>query len=68
MTNSRRILLPHHQARPYQPRTPHVHVAVYKNGHRMLTTQCYINGHPLNEDDVVLKGLSDPSLKKLLMV
>lgn len=53
---------------PYQPRTPHIHVAVYRNGHRMLTTQCYINGHALNENDGVLKGIDDPKLRKLLMV
>ncbi len=53
---------------PYHPRTPHVHFAVYRNGQRMLTTQCYISGHPMNADDIVLKDLKDARQKELLMV
>lgn len=53
---------------PYRPRTPHVHFAVYKNGQRLLTTQCYINGHPMNADDGVLRSLKDPAQRQLLMV
>lgn len=52
----------------YKPRTPHIHFAVYRNGQRVLTTQCYIRGHELNENDVVLKGMKDSALRKLLMV
>lgn len=53
---------------PYRPRTPHIHFAVYRNGQRVLTTQCYINGHELNENDGVLKGLKTKAERKLLMV
>lgn len=53
---------------PYKPRTPHIHFAVYRNGQRMLTTQCYINGHPLNESDGVLKGLRSAEDRQRLMV
>lgn len=35
-------------------RTPHIHVAVSTRGVRRLTTQLYIEGEPLNDQDVVL--------------
>ena len=30
---------------PYPGRTPHIHVGVSRNGHRVLTTQLFVNGH-----------------------
>ena len=53
---------------PYQPRTPHIHFAVEIKGKRYLTTQCYIRGHELNQNDGVLRGLRDPKARELLMV
>jgi protocatechuate 3,4-dioxygenase beta subunit len=44
---------------PYPGRTPHIHFKVKAHSKDLLTTQCYIKGHPLNEKDGVWKGLSD---------
>ena len=35
----------------YPGRTPHIHIAVSQNGRRVLTSQLYIKGNPLNEQD-----------------
>ena len=44
----------------YTGRTRHYHIAVMKEGKRMLTTQLYIAGEPMNEKDGVLRGIKDP--------
>lgn len=53
---------------PYAPRTPHIHFKVKRGGKELLTTQCYIKGHPLNATDGVLKDLKDAKQRALLMV
>ena len=53
---------------PYPPRTPHIHFAINKGNRRMLTTQCYINGHPQNNRDLVMRQTPDPEERRLLMV
>mgnify|MGYP006141569609 CR=1 FL=1 len=45
---------------PYKPRTPHIHLAVRIKGKKELITQCYIQGHELNENDMVYKAIKDP--------
>ena len=35
---------------------PHIHYAINRNGHRLLTTQLYIKGHAGNEGDSVVRG------------
>jgi protocatechuate 3,4-dioxygenase beta subunit len=40
-------------------RAPHIHVAVSKNGHRLLTTQFLIKGHEANLRDNVFNQLRD---------
>ncbi len=52
---------------PYGPRTPHIHVAVNKGANRLLTTQCYIKGHPGNARDGVLRGAPEAE-RRLLTV
>ena len=37
---------------------PHIHYAINRNGHRLLTTQLYIKGHAGNENDSVVRGSS----------
>ena len=49
-------------------RTPHIHVAVSKNGKRILTTQLLINGHELNPEDGVFRQIRDPKLRKTILV
>ena len=38
---------------PYPGRTPHVHFAVKRKGLPRFTTQCYVQGHPGNQGDVL---------------
>lgn len=49
-------------------RAPHIHVIVNKGGQRMLTTQLYVKGHPLNEQDFVLKGIRDKAARESVLV
>jgi protocatechuate 3,4-dioxygenase beta subunit len=53
---------------PYTGRTPHIHFGVSKNGRRIYTTQMYIQGHPLNESDGVLREVADPRARATVMV
>jgi protocatechuate 3,4-dioxygenase, beta subunit len=48
---------------PYPGRTPHIHVKVKKGGRDLLTTQCYIKGHPGNDKDSIWRSVTDPRLR-----
>ena len=50
---------------PYGGRTPHIHLAVNKGDERLLTTQCYIEGHPRNARDGVMRGTPEAERKLL---
>lgn len=52
---------------PYGPRTPHIHMAISRNGKRVLTTQCYVRGHELNKTDRILNSVKDPKLREMLI-
>ena len=52
----------------YPGRTPHIHYKVKRNGKELLTTQCYIKGHPQNERDGVWKSISDSKARDLVSV
>lgn len=45
---------------PYPGRTPHIHFKVKRQGKELLTTQCYIKGHPQNATDGIWKRIQDP--------
>ena len=53
---------------PYPGRTPHIHYKIKHKGKELLTTQCYVKGHPQNEKDGVLRGMKDAKAKESLMV
>lgn len=53
---------------PYPGRTPHIHVKVSRGGKELLTTQLYIDGHPQNERDGLLRRIEDPAKRKTLLV
>lgn len=53
---------------PYPGRTPHIHVKVRKAGRELLTTQCYIKGHPQNERDGILRGIRDDRAREAVIV
>ncbi|MDB4679649.1 protocatechuate 3,4-dioxygenase [Planctomycetaceae bacterium] len=52
---------------PYPGRTPHIHLAVSKNGQRIWTTQLLVNGHDQNAQDGLFRRITDPKLQKLVL-
>lgn len=53
---------------PYPGRTAHVHFAVKMQGRPNFTTQCYIEGEPLNAKDGILKRITDPKARKAIII
>jgi protocatechuate 3,4-dioxygenase beta subunit len=53
---------------PYPGRTPHIHFKIKKGQKELLTTQCYIKGHPGNERDGIYRSLRDPKARASLTV
>lgn len=53
---------------PYPGRTPHIHVKLLKGGRELLTTQLYVQGHPLNERDGVLRAIRDRRQRAAVLV
>ncbi len=53
---------------PYPGRAPHIHYAIKMKGQEKFVTQCYIKGHPGNDNDGVLKGIKDPRAKASVIV
>jgi protocatechuate 3,4-dioxygenase beta subunit len=53
---------------PYPGRTPHVHFKIKRSGKELLTTQCYIKGHPGNERDFIWQSLRDPKARAALTI
>ncbi len=52
----------------YPGRTPHIHLAVSKNGKRIFTTQVLINGEPGNARDGLFRQLRDEAARKSILV
>src|SRR4051812_10655141 len=44
---------------PSPGRTPHIHYKVKRDGKELLTTQCYVKGHPGNDRDGIYRSLRD---------
>jgi protocatechuate 3,4-dioxygenase beta subunit len=44
---------------PYPGRSPHIHFKISRGGEHLLTTQCYINGHPQNDRDGIYQRIPD---------
>jgi protocatechuate 3,4-dioxygenase, beta subunit len=53
---------------PYPGRTPHIHFKVKRGDRELLTTQCYIKGHPQNERDALLRGIRDARARESVLV
>ena len=43
----------------YPGRTPHIHMKVVDSGKVLLTTQLYLEGHPLNDGDFLFRAMSE---------
>ena len=46
---------------PYPGRMPHIHLKVKRGGKELLTTQCYIKGHPQNAQDGLWNRIQNPA-------
>ena len=65
----RRILLPHHQARPvHGANAPHSLQDPEGRGKELLTTQCYVKGEPQNEKDGIYKSIRDTKARESVPV
>jgi protocatechuate 3,4-dioxygenase beta subunit len=53
---------------PYDNRTPHIHFAIDRHDKRLLTTQLYVKGEPLNEKDGIFRSIRDPRDRAALLV
>jgi protocatechuate 3,4-dioxygenase, beta subunit len=53
---------------PYPGRTPHIHVKVKRGGRELLTTQLFVNGHPQNRTDGILRDIRNPLDRELVLV
>lgn len=53
---------------PYPGRTPHIHVKIKKADRELLTTQCYIKGHPQNDRDGILRSIRDEKQRESVLV
>lgn len=49
-------------------RTRHIHFAINRGDKRLLTTQLYVKGEPLNESDSVLEKVKDPKAREAIIV
>jgi len=52
----------------YPGRTPHIHYKIKKGSKELLTTQCYIKGHPGNERDGIYRSIRDPKARASITV
>jgi protocatechuate 3,4-dioxygenase beta subunit len=53
---------------PYPGRTPHIHFKVKQGGRDLLTTQCYVKGHPGNAQDGIWKSVTDPRARESITI
>jgi protocatechuate 3,4-dioxygenase beta subunit len=53
---------------PYPGRTPHIHYKVKRGGKEILTTQCFIKGHPGNERDGIWRDVGDEKARAAVTV
>ena len=53
---------------PYPGRTPHIHFKVKNGGRELLTTQCYVKGHPMNDRDGIFRSIRDEKQRESVLV
>ncbi len=52
----------------YPGRTPHIHYKIRRGDKELLTTQCYVKGHPANERDGIYRSIRDPKARESITV
>ncbi len=53
---------------PYPGRTPHIHFGISGAGVGVWTTQMYLKGHPLNQEDGIFNSVADLRARQSLLV
>jgi protocatechuate 3,4-dioxygenase beta subunit len=53
---------------PYPGRTPHIHFKIKKGSKELLTTQCYIKGHPGNHRDGIYRSIRDAKARESVTI
>ena len=53
---------------PYPGRTPHIHFKVKQGRKELLTTQCYVKGHPGNEKDGIWRSVRDAKQRDAITI
>jgi protocatechuate 3,4-dioxygenase beta subunit len=53
---------------PYPGRPPHIHFKIKRKGQELLTTQCFIKGHPGNPKDGIYRGIRDERARDAVSV
>jgi protocatechuate 3,4-dioxygenase beta subunit len=53
---------------PYPGRTPHIHFKIKRGGKELLTTQCYVKGHPGNERDFIWRAIRDAKARDAVTI
>lgn len=53
---------------PYPGRSPHIHFKIKQGRKELLTTQCYIKGHPGNEKDGIWRAVRDPKQRDAITI
>ena len=49
-------------------RAPHIHFIIKQGDRRMLTSQLYIKGHPLNDRDIVFRGIRSKAAREAVII
>ena len=53
---------------PYPGRCPHIHYKVRRGGKELLTTQCYVKGHPGNLRDGIYRAIRDVKARESVTI
>jgi protocatechuate 3,4-dioxygenase beta subunit len=53
---------------PYPGRTPHIHFKIKRGSKELLTTQCYIKGHPSNDRDGILRAIRNEKERAAILI
>jgi protocatechuate 3,4-dioxygenase, beta subunit len=53
---------------PYPGRTPHIHFKISRGSRHLLTTQCYVHSHALNERDGILRNIRDTAQRESVLI
>lgn len=53
---------------PYSGRTRHIHFKVKHGSKELITTQCYVQGEPLNDRDAIYRSIRDRKAREAVTI